>query len=391
MFNNNFYLRTHKAAALICMLFAISSCSSLSSLKFWDSGEVDLDEPKPLESISSSKVIKINWSKSFSGENLLGNFVPAFSSDMIFFADTSGSIQSINQNTGSINWENNLNTLSSGVASGFGILAVADDQGNLITINQDDGSIIWKVNLKAEVLAPVAIDAKLIIVKTGSGELLGLDKSNGQTLWSYRSKLPTLTIRGSSSPVINANEIYVTFDNGRLGVFELDSGFPLWDGAISYAKGASELENIIDSDSNPVVEGGLVYTTNYQGNLSIFDIAQRRAVWQSETSSFYSPLLLKGLILTVESNSRLRSFSTKTLQESWTSDDYLNRELSNPTNFAGYLVVGDYEGYIHLIDPLNGKTVGRKKVSKNPIKKIVTRSKDFYVVDESFNLYSLSI
>ena len=57
MFNNNFYLRTHKAAALICMLFAISSCSSLSSLKFWDSGEVDLDEPKPLESISSSKVI----------------------------------------------------------------------------------------------------------------------------------------------------------------------------------------------------------------------------------------------------------------------------------------------------------------------------------------------
>ena len=391
MFNNNFYLRTHKAAALICMLFAISSCSSLSSLKFWDSGEVDLDEPKPLESISSSKVIKVNWSKSFSGENLLGNFVPAFSSDMIFFADISGSLKSINQNTGSTNWENNFNTLSSGVASGFGILAVADDQGNLITINQDDGSIIWKVNLKAEVLAPVAIDAKLIIVKTGSGELLGLDKSNGQTLWSYRSKLPTLTIRGSSSPVINANEIYVTFDNGRLGVFELDSGFPLWDGAISFAKGASELENIIDSDSNPVLEGGLVYTTNYQGNLSIFDIAQRRAVWQSETSSFYSPLLLKGLMLTVESNSRLRSFSTKTLQESWTSDDYLNRELSNPINFSGYLVVGDYEGYIHLIDPLNGKTVGRKKVSKKPIKKIVTRSKDFYVVDESFNLYSLSI
>ena len=150
-------------------------------------------------------------------------------------------------------------------------LSVADDQGNLITINQDDGSIIWKVNLKAEVLAPVAIDAKLIIVKTGSGELLGLDKSNGQILWSYRSKLPTLTIRGSSSPVIDANEIYVTFDNGRLGVFELDSGFPLWDGAISFAKGASELENIIDSDSNPVVEGGLVYTTNHFFSILLYN------------------------------------------------------------------------------------------------------------------------
>ena len=38
----------------------------------------------------------------------------------------------------------------------------------------------------------------------------------------------------------------------------------------------SELENLIDSDSSPVVEGGLIYTTNYQGNLNIFDTAQKK-------------------------------------------------------------------------------------------------------------------
>ena len=37
-----------------------------------------------------------------------------------------------------------------------------------------------------------------------------------------------------------------------LAVFELDSGFPVWDGAISYVSGSSELENLIDSDSNPI-------------------------------------------------------------------------------------------------------------------------------------------
>ena len=55
-------------------------------------------------------------------------------------------------------------------------------------------------------------------------------KSSGEISWSYRSKLPALTIRGSSSPVIEGDMVYVTFDNGRLGVFELDSGFPVWDG-----------------------------------------------------------------------------------------------------------------------------------------------------------------
>lgn len=391
MLENLSNMKTNKLIAMFLILFVLSSCSSLSSMKFWGSDEVDSDEPKTLVPISNSVKINVNWTKSFSGDNFLGNFIPAFGSQSVFFADTNGSIKSINPNTGTIQWESQVNALSSGVAAGFGVIVVSDIEGNVITLNQDDGSVLWTLNLKGEVLAPAAIDPKFIVVKTGSGELLALDKSSGEISWSYRSKLPALTIRGSSSPVIEGDIVYATFDNGRLGVFELDSGFPVWDGAISYAKGSSELENLVDSDSNPVIDAGMVYTINYQGNLSLFDRSQKRAVWQTEASSFYSPLLIRGLIILVESKSNLRSFFTKTMEESWTSDAYLNRQLSNPISFSGFTIVGDYEGYIHVLDPLNGKTVGRKKISKKPIKKIISRSKNFYAVDESFNLYSLSI
>jgi len=360
-------------------------------MKFWGNDEIDLDEPRSLQDISNIKSIKTNWELSFSGENYLGNFVPAFSADNIFFADSTGQIKSFNSSQGKVNWEKKVNSLSSGISSGFGMLVVADTDGNIISLDQADGSILWSVNVKGEVLAPSAISSKFVIVKTGSGELIALDKSNGEILWSYRSKLPTLTIRGSSSPVIVDNKVYVSFDNGRLTVFELDSGFPVWDGAISYVSGTSELENLIDSDSNPIVEGGLVYTTNYQGNINIFDIAQKRSVWQAESSSFYSPLLIKGLIVLVESGSNMKSYSTKTLQESWNSNEFLNRQLSNPIAFDGSVMIGDFEGYIHIIDPLNGKPIGRKKISKKPIKMIISRSKNFYAVDESFNLFSLSI
>ena len=63
------------------------------------------------------------------------------------------------------------------------------------------------------------------------------------------------------------------------GVFELNTGFQVWDGAISYVSGVSELENLIDSDSDPVVDGTLIYTTNYQGNLNIFDTTQKMLIW----------------------------------------------------------------------------------------------------------------
>ena len=376
---------------VLCSIFIISSCSSMDGLRFWKSDEIDLDEPKELVAFSNQKNIVIEWKNSFKGENEIGNFLPDFSAQNLFFSDASGNVSSINASTGDRNWSIELNFLASGTSAGFGLVVVSDIDGNVIAVDQNDGSKLWSTNVKGEVLCKVAIDAKVVVVKTGSGELLGLDKENGKILWSYRSKLPLLTVRGSSSPVIVDDLVYVSFDNGRLGVFELNSGFQVWDGAISYVKGVSELENLIDSDSSPVVDGGLIYTTNYQGNLNIFDTAQKRSVWSYETSSFYSPIVSRGMLTIVEANSGLRSFALKTLQESWVNEDYINRDLSNAVSFKGSLVVGDFEGYVHVIDTLNGRTIGRKKISRKPIKSIFSRSDSLYVIDEGFNLHSINI
>ena len=376
---------------VLCSIFIISSCSSMDGLRFWKSDEIDPDEPKELVAFSNQKNIVIEWKNSFKGENEIGNFLPDFSAQNLFFSDASGNVSSINASTGDRNWSIELNFLASGTSAGFGLVVVSDIDGNVIAVDQNDGSKLWSTNVKGEVLSKVAIDAKVVVVKTGSGELLGLDRENGEILWSYRSKLPLLTVRGSSSPVIVDDLVYVSFDNGRLGVFELDSGFQVWDGAISYVKGVSELENLIDSDSSPVVDGGLIYTTNYQGNLNIFDTAQKRSVWSYETSSFYSPIVSRGMLTIVEANSGLRSFALKTLQESWTNDDYINRDLSNAVSYKGSLVVGDFEGYVHVIDTLNGKTIGRKKISRKPIKSILSRSDSLYIIDEAFNLHSINI
>jgi outer membrane protein assembly factor BamB len=387
----NIYQLKNNISLFLIVIF-LSSCSSMESFKFWENGEVDIDEPRKLEKFSSKYSVKNNWKISFNNaENTLGNFVPSFNASNIFFADSSGVIYSIDSESGQVNWETQSNFLSSGVSSGFGILVVSDVDGNVIAHNQNDGSVLWTSNVKSEVLAPAAIDAKFVIIKTGSGELLALDKNSGELQWSYRSKLPNLTIRGSSSPIISDEQIFVSFDNGRLGVFQLDTGFPIWDGAISYPSGTSELESLVDSDSSPLVEGGLVYTTNYQGNLNVFDLAQKRSVWTSESSSFFSPVILKGVLAVVEANSSMKTFFMKSLQPSWNSDEYLNREISNAISFKGQLVVGDLDGYIHIIDPLNGSTTGREKISRKPIKTIISRSNNFYVIDEGFNIFSLSI
>lgn len=372
----------------IFFFFTLTSCSTL---KFWEGSEIDIDEPMELSDIQISIPVKSNWKIQLSGENDLGNFVPGFSQEKLFFADITGAINAYAANSGNLLWSKKYNELSSGIAAGFGVVVVSDKMGNVVTLDQNDGSEIWSINVKARVLSKAAIDASAILVKTSAGELIALNKSDGEILWSYRSQLPLLTVRGSSSPVINEDKVIATFDNGRLGVFQLSTGFPIWDGAISYVSGTSELENLIDADSDPVIQGSLIYTTNYQGNVSIFDQAQKRAIWKSESSSFYSPVITKGLIIVIEDNSKIVTFSNKTLESSWTSGSLLNRNLSNPIAYKGNLIVGDYQGFIHIINPVNGKIIGRKNVSKNPIKSLSSRGDSFFAVDEKFNLFSLTI
>ena len=382
-------MKSKKIYSLFLVLM-LTSCSTMDSLRFWQNDEIDTDEPRDLISFSNQKFIEIEWKKSFEGENILGNFVPGFSSQKLFFSDSQGTVSSMNAIDGNILWTKELDFLASGTSAGFGIVVVSDTKGNVIALTQDQGTILWKSNVKGEVLSKAAVDAKLVIVKTNSGELIALDKDTGSIEWSYRSKLPLLTVRGSSSPVIIDDKIYTSFDNGRLGVFDLNSGFPLWDGAISYVRGVSELENLIDADSPPVVEGGLIYSTNYQGNLNIFDIAQQRSVWSYETSSFYSPVIIKGMLIIIEANSAIRSFAVQTMQESWLSEDYLNRDLSNAVSFKGDLAFGDFEGFVHIVDPLNGITVAREKISRKPIKTVFSRSNKLYAIDEAFNLFLIN-
>ena len=377
----------NKLLSLILIL-SISSCSSIA---FWQSDEVDPDEPRELEDFNERFQFVENWEIKFKGENKLNNFEPAFSGSRLFFADQKGNVSNIDIQSGEIIWESELDsTISAGIVAGFGRLFLSDDKGNLICLDQNDGSIQWKSFAGGEVLANVGVDAGLVVVKTASGFLNAFNIETGSEEWSYRSVAPNLTVRGSSSPVINENIVYATFDNGRIGAFNLKTGLPIWDGAISFTEGVSELDNLIDADSSPILEGNRIYTVNFQGNLSVFDAAQRRAVWESKESSFYEPFILRGVLGIVSADSKISTYSSRTFEDSWKLEEYGLRELSNPETHKGYILVGDFEGYIHAIDPLTGITVARKKISRSKIITLISRSDSFYAIDEKMRLFSLS-
>ena len=380
---------------LILLLFIgiLPSCSSLSSLNFWsDDSDEDISKPAELVSFREEASVNIVWKKSFKSSNELGSFKPAFYAGQMLVADSDGEITSLNPKTGKVNWTKTLEReLAAGIVSGFGKFVVSDTEGNVLGFDLESQESLWETNIGGEVLANAVIDASLVVVKNSVGELVALDSSSGEQKWTFRSQLPALTVRGTGEPIIKDGIVFSTFDNGRLGAFQLNTGFFLWDGPISFVEGSSELENLLDADSSPVFSNQLIFATNYQGNLTAFDLAQKRPVWNSKASSFHSPVIGQGMIMVIQDDGSIISFSSTNLAPSWVSEEYKIRDLSNGEIFENYMLVGDFEGYLHLLNPMTGRTVGRKKVSGNPIKSLVTYGGLAYTIDQDSNLVAISL
>jgi len=51
----------------------------------------------------------------------------------------------------------------------------------------------------------------------------------------------------------------------------------------------------------------------------------------------------------------------------WKQDKLLNRRLSAPAVVDGYVVVGDFEGYLHWLSHDDGKMVARTRVGGQAI------------------------
>jgi outer membrane protein assembly factor BamB len=362
-------------------------------LNFWsDDSDEDISKPAELVSFQEEASVNIVWKKSFKSSNELGSFKPAFYAGQMLVADSDGEITSLNPKTGKVNWTKTLEReLAAGVVSGFGKFVVSDTEGNVLGFDLESQESLWETNIGGEVLANAVIDASLVVVKNSVGELVALDSSSGEQKWTFRSQLPALTVRGTGEPIIKDGIVFSTFDNGRLGAFQLNTGFFLWDGPISFVEGSSELENLLDADSSPVFANQLIFATNYQGNLTAFDLAQKRPVWNSKASSFHSPVIGQGMIMVIQDDGSIISFSSSNLAPSWVSEEYKIRDLSNGKIFENYMLVGDLEGYLHLINPMTGKTVGRKKVSGNPIKSLVTYGGLAYTIDQDSNLVAISL
>ncbi len=327
--------------------------------------------PKELRSFEETSSLTSVWRRNV-GDGL-GRarypIAPAREGDTLFAADVNGTVAAFNADNGERKWEIKLGTpVSSALNAIAGHVYLGTRNGEVIALDQRNGNVAWRSRVSSEVLAAPQANQQLLIVQSVDGQVTALDRSSGQEVWAHTTSQPSLTLRGTGTPMVIDPVSFVGFANGRLATLDNRNGQPLWEMQIATPRGRSDVDRLVDLSGQPVVTpDGRLFVTSYNGNVVALEATRGGVLWEANLSSRHTPIIVGDLLFVVTDHSHLVALDANSGQEVWRNDQLEDRWLTAPAFADGRLVVGDFEGYVHLLDAREGNLVGRTHVHKSGV------------------------
>ena len=349
-------MRTRLLAA--GLLLALSGCSTVGG--WFGSGA---PKPKPAELVEFKPTASLAeaW-KGETGDAAGHLFHPQADGDDLFAAGGSR-VARFAVASGNPVWREDTGVrLSAGAGVGEGLVLAGGAKGELLALDPASGKVRWKATLSSEVTGQLLAVADTVIARTGDGRVHGLAAADGSRKWLYTRTLPALSLRGSGGMTARDDVVYAGFPGGKLVALDAGNGAQLWEATVALPRGATELERVADVMGAPVVDALQVCAVAYQGRLACFDRRNGALRWARDISS-NSGLSMdaRNLYLTDDKDAVI-AYDKDSGRAGWRQDKLARRQVTAPLAFGDWVVVGDGEGYVHVLSAEDGRFVARAQV-----------------------------
>lgn len=345
----------------------VTACSSKSVKE--ESTEPEEIGPAALVDIDEQVDFDVVWRKSLGlGVGSLNiRLRPAISGSSVFMADYNGELVSLDLASGDEHWSRSFEyKISSGITVFENEVFIATQNGVLHSLNKASGEINWSQPLSSESIAPAVADKEQVYIRTIDGHLTAFDRLGGKQNWTYEAALPVLTVHGTAAPVLLKSLVISGFANGKLVALDRELGIPRWSKRLAIPEGRSELERLIDLDGTPIVEDGIVYATAYHGKLAAVGY-DGKTQWETELSSYFGPSLALGNLYVTRDDDHVQAYDQINGASVWSQAALQGRFVTKPVKHGRYLLVADFEGYVHALSQVDGELLGRISLRPSPL------------------------
>ena len=365
-----------RALLIMLLCVALAACETMSDVTeiVTDAVGIEADNSvRPSELLDFEPVVKVEelWSGRYGKgvEELYIKLIPEHSGYKVFAADRDGRVIALDLESGDELWEvrNKKFRISGGPGVGGGAVLVGTSDAEVIAFDSENGEEKWRTKVSSEVLAPPRIERDTAVIRTGDGKLFGLNVETGKRKWIYDRSIPTLTLRGTSPPVIYEGLVIAGFDNGRLAALDLESGKQEWEQRIAIPSGRSGLERMVDIDAEPTIYDDTIFVASFQGSVAAVSVFDGQLLWTRELSAYTTIGVDYAHVYVTDDDGNVWALSRDSGTAIWKQEGLTARQLTGPTVFEDYVVVGDFEGYLHWIDRNTGELVNRTRIDDERI------------------------
>ena len=354
------------------LVLLLTGCGSMPSMNpvEWFADEDNSEPPAELVELTGSLTPRVLWTASISGgsdEQRL-KLVPFVRGDRVYAASRNGEVRALDSGSGRALWSVDTELeISGGPGAGEGLVLVGTSNGEVVALDATGGAEKWRARVSSEVLSVPKAAQGIVVVHTIDGKLFGLDAATGEQKWVYDRSTPVLTLHGSSSPVILGNRVICGFASGKLVMLDLAKGDLMWEISITAPSGRSELERMVDIDGDPLIVEDVVYVTTYQGEMAAVSIDTGVVLWRRKLSSYAGMGADFSQLYVSDDTDHVLAVDPGNGAALWKNQKLQYRKLTAPIELNGTILVGDFEGYLHLLSREDGRLTGRVRIAKSAI------------------------
>lgn len=322
---------------------------------------------KPAELVTFTPVYtpKVLWQASV-GSADKQTFFPTATGGTVYAAGASGQIAGFDANGRQALRIDAGQRLSGGVGAGNGLVLVGTPKGEVLAYDRD-GKLQWKAQLTGEVLAPPKAEDGVVVARAGDGRVFGLDAATGKRRWLYQRSLPALSVRSHAGVVIHRGGVFAGFPGGRMVALSLANGNVGWEAIVAVPRGTTELERVSDITSLPIVDDRQACAVAFQGRVACVEASSGRSIWARDFSSIAGMGTDGRNLYITDDQNAVVALDGANGASLWKQDRLFGRGVTGPLALGRYVVVGDYQGYVHFLSREDGSFAARIATDGSPV------------------------
>ncbi|MFN3987939.1 MAG: outer membrane protein assembly factor BamB [Rhodocyclaceae bacterium] len=341
------------------LVVTAAGCSSLNPFSS--------SAPKPAELVSFQPSVNLEplW-QARAGKSAGYAFVPAVVGENVYAAGHDGTVYGFRN--GATLWSTNVGArLSAGVGSDGRLAVVVTTGGEVVALDAQSGAERWRAPVGAEVLAAPVVGTAAVVVRASDSRLIGFAPADGNQRWVYQRSTPALALRSVSGIALEETVAVVGYPGGKIAAINTENGGPLWELTVAIPRGVTELERVADVVGTPVLGRREVCAVTFQGRIACFDLSNGSTVWARDFSSSTGMDRDTRFVVVTDDRDAVHGLDAFSGASVWKQDAMPRRALTRPLIVGDYVVVGDLEGYVHVLDRERGSFAARARTDSSAI------------------------